>query len=80
VNGALEPFLSFQIECDMPCALQRRGPDIQGIKKVKVNDYECGYFFGCTLHFRGCPTQQPLLLEDGSALLWNGEIFHGFQV
>ncbi|ELU18868.1 hypothetical protein CAPTEDRAFT_43016, partial [Capitella teleta] len=60
--------------------LKRRGPDVQGLKTIKLNDQQSGVFYGCTLHFRGDLTQQPLTVQDGSALLWNGEIFYGLQV
>jgi len=37
-------------------------------------------FFGCTLHFRGDITAQPLHDEHDNQLLWNGEIFGGIEV
>ena len=39
-----------------------------------------GLFLGCTLHFQGEITPQPLRDDGGNILLWNGEVYSGLMV
>ena len=71
--------------------LQRRGPDnfqrIDRIEKLhsKSQDIKSSSiyvtFAGCVLWLRGkCPQSQPLIDRNGGILLWNGDVFGGFDV
>jgi len=62
-----------------PAVLQRRGPDCYNIVTRSVAPGLGAVFYGTVLHFRGKLTIQPLEL-NGNILVWNGEIFRGFQV
>ena len=47
---------------------------------VDINDMKLT-LTGSVLHLRGTQvTPQPLVDDDGNALLWNGEVFEGLDV
>lgn len=69
-------------------SIHSRGPDIQGTHYVSTAreasdrgaelDTWHVHLTASVLHLRGdAPTAQPLLDDDGNALLWNGEVFGG---
>lgn len=61
--------------------LTNRGPDhsMDVTRTVTNPDYKC-FFSAHVLQMRGSLTPQPLQDSAGNLLLWNGEIFGGFEV
>ncbi|RWS26811.1 asparagine synthetase domain-containing protein 1-like protein [Leptotrombidium deliense] len=63
--------------------LRRRGPDCSRIITVEIEDCHKEYtlvLFASVLHLRGDKiSEQPFEDEFGNLLLWNGEIFTGFD-
>ena len=60
--------------------VKNRGPDAFHHKWVELVTGIHSVWCGCTLHFRGSLTRQPLQNRSGNLLLWNGEIFGGLPV
>ena len=60
--------------------IRRRGPNAEHIIEEKLWSDIPTLFGGFVLHIRGDITPQPLRNRNGDLLLWNGEIFDGFQV
>ena len=60
--------------------LRRRGPDTEGVHRVEVGGGTTLHLEGTVLHMRGPLTAQPLLSNNGDAMLWNGEVFAGMEV
>ncbi|XP_045610594.2 asparagine synthetase domain-containing protein 1 [Procambarus clarkii] len=61
--------------------LSHRGPDACGREILSINDEVTGLFEGCVLWLQGHePTPQPLVDQYGNILLWNGDIFAGFEI
>ena len=63
----------------MRAGLGRRGPDAEGEHYIEVGGCYL-LLIGHVLHMRGSITAQPLVNEQGDALLWNGEVFSGLPV
>ena len=59
--------------------LHRRGPDAVSSLDVEVGSSLVG-LHGTVLHMRGPLTRQPLVSQNGDALLWNGEVYDGLKV
>ena len=74
----LDFFFQFQ-DVVSASRLLHRGPDHVKYSTHALGKFN-GHFCGCTLHFRGSITSQPLAAANGDLLLWNGEIFGGLGV
>ncbi len=70
----------FQTSLLSESCLGNRGPDVQNVEGVDLTTGLKSYWVGCTLHFRGSFTPQPLTDQHGNILLWNAEIFGGVEV
>jgi len=60
--------------------LKRRGPDVCGSLEIQLTEGVTAHCIGTTLHFQGEITKQPLIDSDKNVLLWNGEVFNGFDI
>ncbi|XP_041357179.1 asparagine synthetase domain-containing protein 1-like isoform X2 [Gigantopelta aegis] len=61
-------------------ALQNRGPDLSDHHVTSISHDNFLHLFGFVLHLRGTGTKQPVGNENKGHLLWNGEIFGGFEI
>ena len=61
--------------------LRRRGPDQTGVHRAQFAPDVTLDLIGSVLHLRGdVACEQPLIHPNGDALVWNGEIFGGYEV
>ncbi|KAI0225215.1 hypothetical protein LSAT2_023904 [Lamellibrachia satsuma] len=59
--------------------LRHRGPDSCHMLTCDLSSDVRATFYGCTLHFQGAFTVQPISDDQSNVLLWNGEIFGGIE-